>query len=316
MATPVSSQHLSLTDVIPSNASRNEDVLPPVVGPQVTCWCTYCPQPRRFETKDGWARHEREKHEKHVYPCMPNGAIESTAQGPKCAICQMVNPDEDHPNLHKVASCLETSLTNPVYRRRIDLVNHLKIHGVSQGQDLAEKWKCTPKKKAWACGFCVKYFQQRMDRINHIFTDHYAHGVDIRSWDHGKVIQGLLHQPPLWDFWLNLLASKPPYTLPEIAWSASVAKQLQTRLEMGEESPEILVAAAYQQSNLGVCFRDSDLAFRGADTALAMNTGQGPRHPPSDSLQPSNQRRTADVNSGFLDWSSCFVFNDEMWNES
>ena len=247
---------------------------------------------------------------------MPNGAIESTAQGPKCAICLMVNPDEDHLNLHQVASCRETSLSTSVFKRRSDLVNHLKTHGVSQGQVLAEKWKCTPKKKAWACGFCVKYFQQRMDRINHIFTDHYAYGVDIRSWDDGKVIQGLLHQPPLWDVWSKVLASKHPYASPEVTWSASIAKPLQNRLEMGEESPEVLVAAVYHQSNIGQRFLGVDLPFLSADTDLAVNMGQITQHPLSDALPSLNERTTANVNSGFFDWGSNLAFNDESWNES
>lgn len=216
----------------------------------IDSWCTYCTSPRRlFKTKDAWARHEKETHEEHVYRCMPNGAIEITERGPACAICKTIDPDKTHLDKHDIGSC---HLSTHVYKRRIDLVNHLKVqHGVVKGQGLAEDWKRTPDKEAWACGFCVSCFPRRMDRINHIYTEHYAQGTDIRSWDPVKVIQGLLRQPRVLDTWSKYLFVRHPSGPQEPTWQESVVESLQRRLEMGEESPDILVTAAYDQSNLG-----------------------------------------------------------------
>lgn len=236
----------------PRDGYQNDDLWTSSETPKASCWCTYCSPPRRFRRKDGWARHEREKHEEHLYPCMPNGAIEMTEQGPVCAICKTSDPDKTHLDKHNIGSCVSNPWSTNAYKRRIDLVNHLKHrHGISNGQGLAEHWKRAPDKKAWACGFCVKYFPQRMDRINHIYAEHYAQGTDMRSWDAVKVIWGLLRQPRLWDAWSEYLLAKYSLAPTELTWHASVVKSLQRRLEMGEESPEVLVAAAYEQSNLG-----------------------------------------------------------------
>lgn len=215
--------------------------------PRIISWCTYCSPPRPFKTKDGWARHERETHEEHVYPCMLNGAIETMEHGPICAICKTIDPDDIHLDKHNRGLCSFST------KRRVDLVNHLKVrHGVSNGKRLAEDWKRAPGKKAWACGFCVKCFSQSMDRINHIYAEHYAQRADMHSWDAVKVIQGLLRQPRLLDTWSDYLRARcsSSSSTPELTWNDSIVTSLQKRLEMGEESPEILVAAAYDQSNL------------------------------------------------------------------
>lgn len=251
----------------PTDGSWNNELSTSNRTPKITSWCTDCSPPRSFKGKDGWARHEREKHEEHVYPCMPNGAIEATAQGPICALCKMPDPDENHLDEHNIQSCIGNPSSAHVYKRRIDLVNHLKLsHRVSKGQLLAEDWKRAPDKKAWACGFCISFFPQFMDRINHIYAEHYAQGADMRSWDPVKVIQGLLRQPRLADAWSEHLLARYPSAPPELTWHAFALKPLQRRLEMGAESPEILVATAYDQSNLGPDFWASEPMSFSVDT--------------------------------------------------
>lgn len=253
--------------VNPRDGSQNAGLSTPNGTDKITCWCTYCSPPRRFKRKDGWARHEREKHEEHEYPCMPNGAIEFTEQGPVCAICKTKDPDKVHLDKHNIGSCIGTHLSTQVYKRRIDLVNHLKLrHEISNGQGLAEDWKRAPNKQAWACGFCVNYFPHRMDRVNHIYAEHYAQGADMRNWDPVKVIQGLLRQPRLWDKWSEHLLARYSSAPPELTWHASVVGSLQKRLEMGEESPDVLVAAAYDQSSLGPSVLGSGPMSFNADT--------------------------------------------------
>ncbi|MCJ1260383.1 hypothetical protein MMC22_000243 [Lobaria immixta] len=237
--------------VNPRDGSQNAGLSTSNSTDKITCWCTYCSPPRRFKTKDGWARHERETHEEHVYPCMLNGDNEFTEQGPVCAICKTKYPDKVHLNNHNIGSCIGNTLSAQGYKRRIDLVNHLKLqHEVSNGQGLAEDWKRAPNKQAWACGFCVNYFPHRMDRINHIHAEHYTQGADMHNWDPVKVIRGLLLQPRLWDRWSEHLLVRCSSASPELTWHTSVVESLQKRLEMGEESPDVLVAAAYDQSNL------------------------------------------------------------------
>lgn len=224
-----------------------------------------------------------------MYPCMPNGAVESTEHGPVCAICRTRDPDDIHLNKHNIGLCGNPLWTH-VCKRRIDLIKHLNTaHGVPNGQRLAEDWKRAPDKKAWACGFCVSYFPQFMDRINHIHTEHYARGEHIRSWDPVKVIQGLLCQPRLSDTWSAYLLARYPSPLPDVTWHASVVNSLQGRLEMDEESPNILVAAAFDQSNLGFgCFGSGPLPFIVDADQDSMDVDDMPSHFPQTSLAPQD----------------------------
>lgn len=218
---------------------------------QATCFCTYCARP--FRTKDGWSRHENEDHESHCFPCIPNGSVEIRGSGPECSICKTPNPDESHINMHQLAPCLSKPLSGREFKRRGDLVSHLRSHGVTDGSGLglAEQWKRTSDRKAWACGFCVRIFFQRMDRINHIYNQHWSNGATISSWNPSLVIQGLLLQPLLSSRWLESLSNDTMFDSSKITWHSSVIKDLQRRLELAEEHPENLVAAAYEQSSLG-----------------------------------------------------------------
>lgn len=275
--------------LVPRDGSQNDGNSTPNGTPKIDSWCTYCSPPRHFKRKDGWARHEREKHEEHVYPCMPNGAFEITEHGLICAICKTIDPDDIHLDKHNIGLC-GNPLSTHVCKRRIDLVKHLNIdHGVPNGQRLAEDWKRAPDKKAWACGFCVNYFPQFMDRINHIYTEHYAQGEHIRSWDPVKVIQGLLCQPRLSETWSAYLLARYPSGLPDITWHASVVNTLQGRLEMDEESPNILVAAAFDQSNLSSgCLGSGPLSSIVDTDQDLMDVDDMPSQFPQTSIAPQN----------------------------
>lgn len=249
------SDNLISAGVNPGDESQDHGLSTSDGTSKIASWCTYCSPRREFKSKAGWARHEKETHEEHLYPCMPEGATEITERGTLCAICKTREPDEFHLDEHNVTLCIGSHSPIRVYKRRIDLVNHLKLrHGASNGQDLAENWKRAPDKKAWACGFCVEFLPGFVDRINHIYAKHYTQGADMHSWDPAKVIHGLLRQPCLEDTWSKYLLVRHPSPRPEVTWDSSVVKSLQSRLEMSEEPPDILVAAAYDQSNLGLGF--------------------------------------------------------------
>lgn len=216
---------------------------------QATGWCTYCT--RSFQTKDGWSRHEKEDHEDHVYLCMPNGPVENRGRGPEFSICGTLNSEKNHLIMYQLAQCLKKPIFARQYKRRSDLVSHLSSHGVPNGLGLAEQWKRTSNRKAWACGFCVKTFFRRMDRINHIYNQHWLNGANMNSWNPSMVIQGLLLQPLLSNEWSESLRRKSMPDRLKIKWHSSVIGDLQRRLEVADVSPECLVAAAYEQSSLG-----------------------------------------------------------------
>lgn len=247
----------SLDISVPSDAHQGDKISPSDEGVQATCWCTYCA--RSFRTKDGWSRHEKEDHENHVYSCMPTGPVEIRGRGVECSICRAPNPDEGHLNMHQLARCLEKSVSDREYKRRNDLVSHLRSHGVSNGLDLAKRWRRNPNRKAWACGFCVTLFSQRMDRINHIYNQHWTDGMNMNHWNPSMVIQGLLLQPLLSSKWSEFLSKGYMLDTSKITWHSSVIDALQRRLEVAEEAPESLVAAAYALSSLGQSRFDADM---------------------------------------------------------
>ena len=247
----VAARYSSFGSSVSSDFHQSGKISPSDKLVEATCWCTYCHRP--FKTKDGWSRHENQDHEDHVYFCMPNGPVENRGRGPECSICGTLNPDENHLILHQSAQCLKKPVFAREYKRRCDLVSHLSSHGVLKVPNslgLAEQWKRTSNRKAWACGFCVKGFSKRMDRINHIHK-HWLDGANMNSWNPSMVIQGLLLQPLLSNKWSELLRRKSILDPLKIEWRSSVIEDLQRRLEVADEPPESLVTAAYERSSLG-----------------------------------------------------------------
>ena len=182
-------------------------------------WCIICEHPRMISTCDGWRRHMRE-HEQ-VWPCL---------------IC--------------ARNDLSYSLNqHPVYTLESNLVKHLSgIHGHSEdaARILADEWKRTDTKKAYACGFCIQTFKIRSDQLNHIDQEHWMRGQNINEWDLNKVIHGLLLQPNILSSWRNLLRDTS-LVIRDPTWNYSEAMGLIRRLELNEESADDLAAAAIAQ---------------------------------------------------------------------
>ena len=175
-------------------------------------WCTVCEEPNSYKDSGSWKKHEKE-HET-TFICEMEEAAESGREG------------QDH------ASRAFTS------KRRDIMVNHLnKSHGIfeaHQARDLADKWRHTAKKQAWACGFCGSLFLAFPDRLKHIDVEHFRHHQSIHEWDLNKVVLGLLQQPILERAWKKKLASLPPWVhLGHLVWNKAVAKDLQATLEIG-----------------------------------------------------------------------------------
>ena len=213
-------------------------------------WCTYGEHSDPLSTCDGWKRHEKE-HE-ILYVCMPDGVLENNGLGPCCALCGEFNPSPAHLDGHKASTCTEGPKVTR--SRKSNLAKHLTLsHSVSSedANERAQKWRCEPKKKAFACGLCIKLFFSHTDRLNHIDHEHWSQGATMKSWSLTTLIRGLLLQPRVSDAWQYLLATSEP-SLPDssFTWQLPTAEGLQLRLELCDETPQQLALAAF---GLGTC---------------------------------------------------------------
>ncbi len=211
-----------------------------------THWCTYGEHHDPLATCDGWKRHEKE-HET-VYVCMPDGLVEDNGSGPCCALCGVCNPWPGHLDAHQASTCTEGAKVTRT--RKSNLAKHLiSSHGISSDNAIerADRWRCKPDKKAFACGLCIKLFFSLTDRLNHIDHEHWSHGENMKSWSLTTLIRGLLLQPRVSDAWQYLLATSEP-SVPEssFTWKLPTAEGLQLRLELCEEAPQQLASAAFE----------------------------------------------------------------------
>ena len=181
--------------------------------PSHSHWCTVC-KSKPFFTCDGWKRHMKE-HET-CYPCVLCGPASTLGKDKK-------------------------------FSRKSNLANHLReSHGESGAR--ANQWKQTVPKKAYACGFCATYFRTLQDQMNHIDNLHYKHAQDISGWDHNNVILGLLSQPDVKVAWQKELASNG-LSGSDCTWQTSLVADLQTMLEMRQDSPDALAAEALRSTD-------------------------------------------------------------------
>ena len=211
-----------------------------------THWCTYGEHKNPITTCDGWKRHEKE-HET-VYACMPHGPLEDLGLGPQCVFCGLRSPSPSHLQEHGAYSCAGPSKEPLTRTRKPNMVKHLATHGISSDDAsmLAERWRYTPNKNAFSCGFCVKLFASLTDRLNHIDHEHWSHGEVMDQWSLTNVIRGLLLQPKVTNAWQHLLASHPTLLECNFSWELPTAEGLQLRLETGEECGQDLALAAFQ----------------------------------------------------------------------
>ncbi|KAK3177913.1 hypothetical protein OEA41_000045 [Lepraria neglecta] len=206
-------------------------------------WCTTCEQPHKIYTCDGYKRHEKEHETRFI--CMPFGPVEYENGSSYCTLCGIPNPNQRHLEGHKLGDCTQRPRT---FTRKSPLVDHLKSHGIKAGEILAERWRRPTEKKAFACGFCVELFLTMVDWLNHIDDAHYKNHEHIRDWDANKVIEGLLRQSGVNESWGHILTSNPYVARSGFSWDQSIVKDLQARLEMAVEDPDILATAAFEFS--------------------------------------------------------------------
>ncbi|KAI4257873.1 MAG: hypothetical protein LQ352_001459 [Teloschistes flavicans] len=241
-----------------------------------------------------WSRHEKEDHEDISFPCMPEGAIEFDRHGRQlCTLCGQT-PTEEHLRGHNIDQCTQSK---HVFKRGYELKRHLETHGFAkrsrQSDVLVTKWQRVPDKRAWSCGYCKALFPSLADFHKHVAVEHYERG-ETREWDHTKVILGLLSQDHIDASWKRLLAAKfkaeALRTGIHCKWSKSRITFLQTRLELGQEPPEVLSEAAldcakYDPDLLKEAPRNKgQLSRESSRSHLADNSG--PPVPPKNCLLP------------------------------
>ena len=156
---------------------------------------------------------------------------------------------KEHETCYPCLLCGPTSTLgrDKKFSRKSNLVHHLReSHGDSGAR--ADQWKQTDQKKAYACGFCVHYFRTLQDQMNHIDNLHYKCSQDMSEWDHNNVILGLLSQPEVKGAWHKELVSNH-ISVSDCTWQWSVVADLQTMLEMRQDSPEALAAEALKSTD-------------------------------------------------------------------
>ena len=199
-------------------------------------WCFICKNPTPCRTADGLKRHVREHFTRHY--CIPQDPLVYKEDEPRCAFCDIPNPDPIHLNTH-VTECVGKS-----YRRKSVLINHLETkHGVHDGSVLAGHFEYSVDLKYFPCGFCVFCCSSLIKLVNHVDAHHYKFSQHIRDWDNEKVIRGLLSQPDVIEYWQAILASNPPLQEPWLRLMPTLVEQLKRRLEMNGEHETLCNAA-------------------------------------------------------------------------
>ncbi len=229
-------------------------------------WCTYGEHLKPTKTCEGWKRHERE-HEV-PYLCMPNGPVEFTLDGKRCALCFKADPDAEHLARHKVSICVGKFREPLKKSRKTDMVEHLARHRVhsKDAAALADRWRYALNKKNFSCGLCVRIFSSITERSNHIDNEHWRHGQNMSAWELSNCIRGLLLEAKVQAAWRCVLASYPNVVESHLRWEMPLAEGLQLRLERGQERPIILAKAALQLSNHG--------QIQGSQESLTATTGR------------------------------------------
>ena len=159
---------------------------------------------------------------------------------------------KEHDTVYPCILCLDHDHVKKAksYSRKTNLLGHLEAsHEFSheEGSDLAETWKKTIPKQYFSCGFCISLFTSILDQLNHIDNEHFKKMQQIGEWDINKVIRGLLKQPDVAFVWQNVFQSNSASQ--ELTWVTSVAKDLQLRLELSNETARDLAESAITLAN-------------------------------------------------------------------
>ena len=209
-------------------------------------WSTVRESNRLYRTCDGFRRQENEREMHYVF--MPEGPIEHSPHGHRCALCHIKQPDKEHLEYHNILQYMGSSKAPLKKSRKGEFVKLLKRHKVANThiEQLVKKWHFIQKKKTYSCGLCVKLLSTLSERTSHMCHDYFAKGQNMGSWDDDKLIRGLLLQPELNKLCITIFAIDPSRKDSGFTWLLSVAKELQSKLELGRDTPYELASAAFE----------------------------------------------------------------------
>lgn len=202
-----------------------------VGAPNVPHICHICPDPTIVKGCPEFKRHIQEHYVR--WYCVLLETVINTEEGTRCATCPTSNPDPSHLNAHSSA-CSGTN-----YSRKDTLISHQSQHKKDHGPVLATEHSSHVEKRYFACGFCISCSESPKELANHIH-DHFHAPQHIPDWEYSKVILGLL----------SARGERHPILGSSYRWDPALrsVKDLQDRLELGQERPDILVADAIARS--------------------------------------------------------------------
>ena len=191
-----------------------------------------------------------------IYPCMPDGPVRDTEDGPRCCFCDLPYPEHEHFDTHSISRCHGGFKDAQKYSRRGNLIRHIEdIHRTSNAfaSALADEWRNSHKRKRrfFSCGFCVTIFFTLRDQLSHIDKEHWRQHQDVRAWDTTKVILGLLLQTGVSESWQELLARHDirSDSDPWPHWDPTTSEDLQLNLEISQGSALALAELAFNRSS-------------------------------------------------------------------
>ena len=212
-------------------------------------WCTICVDPHSYQKSDDWKKHMKEHETSFICGLTSAAVVEDGVM--ICAYCGAQNPDTPHLASHNDRAC-STSSGRTAFKRRYEMVAHLKQqHGATDTKSLAERWRHMRPKKAWSCGFCIKYFSNLGEQLKHLDQNHFRMHQHVSLWDNTKVIQGLLLQPLVYEAWHNLMSTYGLRTS-IFTWNNHRAQPLQNLLQTGpskQHDPAFLAKTAYDYAD-------------------------------------------------------------------
>lgn len=145
--------------------------------------CTFCTD--TFKTKYDWTRHEGTLHfVLERWACLPFGpkALDPAGGPPKCALCGILDPSDEHLHSHDALECTIKPLNARVFRRKDHLRQHLRlVHGISEILPTMNHWKSQMSKVNCRCGFCGERFTVWSHRNDHL-AEHFKSGVLMKDW--------------------------------------------------------------------------------------------------------------------------------------
>jgi hypothetical protein len=173
--------------------SPSEVIVPSLLSLAGQYSCTCCDK-KPWKRRTDWMNHEQEHHRQASWPCNHCGLVSSSDRAFK--------------------------------------KHHVEGHGCVKCDHAKEVIVIKQVKRSFGCGFCSGHLDDLDDRNNHIAT-HYEEGIVKQSWDHSKMIRGLLRAPEIASAWALILKerAKPSDFAAGLLWKKDESSSIVEKLE-------------------------------------------------------------------------------------